>query len=137
MGPHFANHSKLRPTSPAKGSGGGEATASPAPRRLDLPPDNVVSLADAREAADNGKGELLSMWACALAARPPLEDLDPELARLGSIDAAAIREKAIGAMRLFDANREQQGASELHLLFGEVAAKVDEIAAVLRREVGE
>lgn len=100
-------------------------------------PDNVVSLADAREAADYGDGNALAEWACALAARPPLEDLDPELARLGSVDAAAIREKAIGAMKLFDANREQRGASELHLLFGELATKVDEIAAVLRREVGE
>lgn len=101
--------------------------------------DQIPDRADALEAADNGRRQELAMWneIVALGCLPELKALDPELARLASLDAAGIREKAIDSMKIADANRNQRGASELHLLFGEIATKVDEIADVLRREVGE
>lgn len=129
--------SSVQPTSPAKGSGDGEGSSSPTPRRLQPSNDNVVSLADAREAADDGHRDALAEWTCALAAKPaPRQPLDPQLAALVARDLAAARERLIDDMKMLDANRDQAGASEMHLLAGTAVNAIDEAAEVLCREIG-
>lgn len=128
--------SSVQPPSPAKGSGDGE-TSPATPRRLQPSSDNVVSLADAREAADHGDGTALAEWTCAVAARPaPRRPLDPQLAALVARDLAAARERLIDDMKMLDANRDQAGAGELHLIAGTAVNAIDEAAEVLSRELG-
>lgn len=73
--------------------------------------------------------------AAPLASEPP-PSLDPAIAALLAKDIAPMREQMLQDMVILDANREQSGAGELHLLAATVCATLDEMAAVLRREVG-
>ncbi len=91
--------------------------------------------ADALEAADNGHLQELAIWneiaaiGTSLAPRP----LDPELQRVLSLDLGAMREKGIEAMKLSDANRDQEGMAEMHVRAGQLVNEIDEMAALLRR----
>lgn len=94
---------------------------------------NVPDRAEALEAADHGHLQELAMWNAIVgfAATPEPLPLDPELARLVSSDLAISRERLIEAMKLLDANRDQEGASEMHLRAGTAVNEIDEAAAKL------
>lgn len=99
---------------------------------------NIPDRAEALEAADNGRRQELAMWTAiaAIGQRITPKPLDPELRRVLAADLAGMRELGIEAMKLSDANREQEGMSELHFRAGQLVNEIDEMAAVLRRETG-
>lgn len=107
-------------------------------------PDKVVPIGEkirerererALEAADNGHGQVLAMWKeiAAIGEAVAPKPLDPELQRVLSMDLARMRELGIEAMRLSDANREQDGMGEMHVRAGQLVNEIDEMAALLRR----
>lgn len=94
--------------------------------------------ARALEAADNGHGQEVAMWkeiaAIGEAIAPaPAVPLDPELRRCLESDCGSAREKLVEVSRLSDANREQEGMTELNMAASKALAAVDEAAEVLRR----
>jgi hypothetical protein len=96
---------------------------------------NVPDRAEALEAADNGRRQELAMWneIAAIGQRITPEPLDPELQRVLSMDLSRMRELGIEAMKLSDANREQEGMAEMHVRAGQLVNEIDEMAALLRR----
>ena len=102
-------------------------------------PPNIPDRAEALEAADNGRLQELAMWNAILGFAPSAEPapLDPEMARLISVDLREMREQLIDAMKMLDANRDQAGAGELHARAGSLVNEIDEMAAVLRRETAD
>lgn len=96
---------------------------------------NLPDRAEALEAVDNGHRQELAMWNAIVgfALMPEPKPLDPELARLVSSDLAISRERLIEAMKLLDANRDQEGAGEMYLRAGSAVDEIDEAAAVLAR----
>jgi hypothetical protein len=99
---------------------------------------NIPDRADALEAADNGHRQELAMWQAihGFASLPESIPLDPELGRLVSSDLAKSREHLIDAMKLLDANRDQEGASEVHLRVGTAVNEIDASAGVLAKGMG-
>lgn len=128
--PHFhnANRAGDERKSPRHMENGGKS----------VPEANLPDRAEALEAADHGHRQELAMWNAIVgfATMPEPKPLDPELARLVSSDLGKSREKLIDAMKLLDANREQEGASDMHLLAGMAVNAIDEAAAKLRKSVG-
>lgn len=103
-----------------------------------LPAPNLPDRAEALEALDHGHRQMLAVWneIAALASIPEPKPLDPALAALLGKDIAPMREQVLQDMVMLDANLDQSGAAELHLLAATVCATLDEMAAVLRREIG-
>ncbi len=106
------------------------------------PTDNVVALADVREAEDYGHGQDAAMWREVMAiggsvVSPDPSSLDPALARVLEADLGPIRERFIEHMRMTDANEGQPGARELHMHAAAALVHIDAMAEVLRREVGD
>lgn len=102
------------------------------------PSPNIPNRAEALEAADNGKRQELAMWNAivGVAQLPEPVPLDPKLGELVAKDLGQIRERLIDDMKMLDANRDQAGASEMHMIVGTAVNAIDEAAEVLRREVG-
>jgi len=99
---------------------------------------NIPDRAEMLEAVDNGHGQEQAIWNAivGMAEIPEPKPLDPELAALVEKDLAAARERLIDDMKMLDANRDQAGASEMHLLTGQAVNAIDETADVLRRGLG-
>jgi len=60
------------------------------------------------------------------------QPLDPELRRVLGMDLSRMREMGIEAMKLSDANRDQEGMSEMHIRAGQLVDEIDEMAELLR-----
>jgi hypothetical protein len=103
-----------------------------------LPEDNLQPRAEALGAADNGHGQELAIWNAiqGLCSIPEPLPLDPALAALLAKDIGPMREQTLQNMVMLDANLDQAGCAELHMLSAAVSSALDEMAAVLRREVG-
>ena len=89
--------------------------------------------AEALEAADNGHLQELAMWKeIAAIGETVTRPLDSELQRVLSMDLGRMRELGIEAMKLSDANREQEGMADMHVRAGQLVNEIDEMAALLR-----
>lgn len=99
---------------------------------------NIPDRAEVLEAADHGHLQELAMWNAIVgfAQVPEPAPLHSELARLLSLDLREMRERLIDDMKMLDANRDQAGVAELHIRVGSLVDQIDEMAAVLRREIG-
>lgn len=102
-----------------------------------MPASNIPDRAEAAELADNGVRLALAMERelMAIAASPEPKPLDLALAGLLAKDIGPMREQTLQNMVMLDANLDQAGVAELHMLSAMVCANLDEMAAVLRREI--
>lgn len=123
------------------GAGGSEL-----PRRPEsaggnpVDPRNNISteeLVEARERTDAGlRLAFPSLFDQTTSAETP-RPLDPAIAALLAKDIGPMREQTLQNMVMLDANLDQAGVVELHMLAATVCATLDEMAAVLRREIAE
>lgn len=136
----FAHGREPFPASPnKKRAHDAEPSGRTADKESPLPaPDNLPDRAEVLEAADHGRRLEPAMWTAVQGLAPATEvkPLDPALAALLVKDIAPMREQTLQDMVMLDANLDQSGAAELHMLAASVCATLDEMAAVLRREIG-